>query len=324
MHADSLRPILLEKVLDEPDRFRTLIERHSPYLPVQRYFNNAAEYRASSGRGPMIIAPNFRGDWAYDRALVDGAELFLEHEGFARAAASLFDAEAVRPQIVYTNLTWQLPFDQGGGHTDVPAFRGVDRTRYPIWLLGVMGRSGLFEDERIRIATAVAWFYRGADGGFEYWPDGPDRPPQVHDGDIFNTAIVGDNDRMFHRVRPVGRREDGLLDGMTLDTRLEHVAGDEWMVAELDRKRASISYDQLRISVSWKAQVFRDERERQMVDEHESDLTIDEVLERIYADVDAHGIPFERPRDPLADPDLVDVLSASYGREPTRFTKEAR
>ena len=83
------------------------------------------------------------------------------HEGFRDAAQQIFSAEVVRPQQVYANLTWQLPFAQGPGHTDVPAFRGVDRTEYPTQLLSVMGRSRLFEEHRVRIATAVAWFYEG-------------------------------------------------------------------------------------------------------------------------------------------------------------------
>ena len=81
--------------------------------------------------------------------------------GFATAAREMFDTDCVRPQIVYTNLTWQLPFDQGGGHTDVPAFRGIERTRYPIWILNAMGHSRLFEPERIRIATAVRLVLQG-------------------------------------------------------------------------------------------------------------------------------------------------------------------
>jgi len=80
---------------------------------------------------------------------------------FIEAAAKLVGTRRVRPQAVYSNLTWQIPFDQGAGHTDVPAFRGIDRTRYSIWLLHAMGHPGLFEAERIRIATAVSWFYRG-------------------------------------------------------------------------------------------------------------------------------------------------------------------
>ncbi len=320
----SLRPILIESLLDEPARLRSLIELHSPYLPVQRYFAGNAEYRSSSGQGEvMVIAPNFRGDWAYERPLVEGAELFLEHPKLIEAAGTLFDTDLVRPLAVYTNLTWQLPFHQGAGHTDVPAFRGIDRKRYPIWLLGTMGHSGLFEDERIRIATAVSWFYLGPDGGFEYWPDGPNAAPRILEGKIYNTAIMGDNDRMYHRVRPVGRREDGLLTGMTVDTRLEHAGGDAWRIVEGDRQLAALSYDQLRISVSWKAQIFRNEAERRLVDEHSDDLGFDEVLDRFHADLTRREIAFERPDDPLRDERFIDALRAAYVREPSVFTEAA-
>ena len=309
-------PIHLDRVLDDPSAVRRLLERNAPYYPVQRYVRNDAEHRAISAQGPMIVAPNFRGDWAYDRPLIDGAEIFFEHGGFADAARRLFDTEYVRPQQVYVNVTWQLPFHQGKGHTDVPAFRGVDRTRYPIWFLNVMGRSGLFEEERIRIATAVAWFYRGDDGGFEYWPDGPEQPPRVHQGEIFNTAIVGDNDRMFHRVMPVGRTADGLLSGMTLATRLEHCDGEQWRIAE-GTVLAEPTWDRLRISVSWKALVFRDRAEQRMVDEHTADLAVEAALERIYADLEARGEAFTRPECPLEDPDFVELLSSTYVRDPS-------
>ena len=313
----SLRPILIEDLLDEPARLRSLIELHSPYLPVQRYFAGNAEYRSSSGQGEvMVIAPNFRGDWAYERPLVEGAELFLEHPKLIEAAGKLFDTKLVRPLAVYTNLTWQLPFHQGAGHTDVPAFRGIDRKRYPIWLLGTMGHSGLFEDERIRIATAVSWFYQGSDGGFEYWPDGPEKPARVHEGRIFNTAIMGDNDRMFHRVRPVGSRDDGLLSGMTLDTRLEHAAGDDWQIAEGSEIRARCRYAELRISVSWKAEVFRDDAELRCVDGHGEDLSLDQVLSRFYSDLEERGVAFARPADALSDQGFIDVLSQVYRSAP--------
>jgi hypothetical protein len=320
MSVESLPPIFVDEVFDDPEIVRRLIERHSPYLPVQRYFATEAEFRASSGKGQtMLIAPNFRGDWAYDKPLVDGAEVLLDHPGFAAAAGKLFDCKLVRPQIVYTNITWQLPFDQGGGHTDVPAFRGIERTEYPIWILQMMGHSRLFEEERIRIATAVAWFYGGADGGFTYWPDGPDQPPRIHEGNIFNTAIMGDNDRMYHRVRPVGAREDGLLAGMTLDTRLEHVGDDEWMIADGDARRATLRYDDLRISVSWKAQVFRSELEQQRYDDHTDDLEIDGVFERFYADLDRLGVPHQSSADPLHDVELIELLARTYVHEPTVF-----
>ena len=92
MATPSLPPIFIERVFDDPSIIRSLIERLAPYFPVQRYFASDAEYRAGSGRGhAMIVAPNFRGDWAYDEPLVEGAEVLLDHPGCIKAAGELFD-----------------------------------------------------------------------------------------------------------------------------------------------------------------------------------------------------------------------------------------
>jgi hypothetical protein len=315
-------PIFDDRVLEDPSLVRRLVERTAPHLPVQRYFANDAEYRASSAskdKKPMIVAPNFRGDWAYDRPLVEGVEPLFAHPGFVRNAEKLFGTDRIRPFCVFANITWQLPFNQGDGHIDIPEFRGFDRTRYPTWLLSMMSHSRLFEDERIQIATAVAWFYEGQDGGFQYWPDGPDAPPRIHEGRIFNTAVTGDNEKMFHRVRPVGRRSDGFLMGMTLDTRLEHRGGDDWAIVEQDEELATLDYGQLRISVSWKARAFRSAEEEQRYTDHSADLGLDEVLARFYADLEARGVAFDRPADPLADPAFTDLLSSVYLVTPTVF-----
>jgi len=82
----------------------------------------------------MFIAPWFRGDWAYGEPLIEGAEVFLEHEGFRSAAQEMFEDAVIVPQIVYVNLN--PPIAQvDPGHVDIPAFRGIDRTKYPVWLL---------------------------------------------------------------------------------------------------------------------------------------------------------------------------------------------
>ena len=316
---DFAPPIRIDALLDDPSEVRALLEQHAPYAPVQRYLRSAAEYRNASGTGAQqqIIAPNFRGDWAFEGEVAAGAERFLENEKLMGAAARLFDSPLVRPFAVFSNITWQLPFAQGGGHTDVPAFRGVDRRDTPTWLLTTMGHSRLFEEERIRIATAVAWFYEGADGGFDYWVDGPDAPPTVHEGRISNTAIVGDNDFMYHRVRPVGRREDGMPTGLSLDSRLEHVGGDAWRIVDGDRALAEPTFSALRVSVSWKAYVFRSEEERDRVDAGADRIDLDEVWSRFTTDLEARGVAFERPVEPLTDEAFIDVLSKTYKREPS-------
>jgi hypothetical protein len=50
--------------MDRPELVRELLERTAPHFPVQRYFQSGAEMRAQSGPAALIIAPNFRADWA--------------------------------------------------------------------------------------------------------------------------------------------------------------------------------------------------------------------------------------------------------------------
>lgn len=318
-------PITVEKVLDDPERIRRLIEDNSPYWPVQRYFRSDSENQSASGEKaserPPFTAPVFRGDWYYDRPLIDGIQEIIDHPGFIEAAKQIFNAERVRPFSVYANLTWQLPFDQGGGHVDVPEFRGISRTDYPVWTLALMGHSGLFEAERIEIVTTVAWFYRGSDGGLMYWPDGPNARPSIHEGAIYNTAIVGDNDRMFHRVRPVGSRDKGIVSGLTLDSLLVHRGDGDWEIVEGDPKsgesRAIMRWEDLRISLSWKARVFRDAADEARVAEHSDDIKIDEVFARFYEDLDKRGVAFDQPAQPLKDSVFIDLLTKTYFSEPT-------
>lgn len=322
MRGPCRPPIYLEHALDEPGRVRELVEQTAPHFPVQRYFKSAAEMRSQSGpgeAGAMLIAPNFRGDWFTHDIHVEGVAPILENPKFIEAAGKLFGSELVQPCNVYSNITWQLPFDQGQGHTDVPAFLGIDRTQFPTWFLNAMGHSGLFEEERIDIATAVAWFYEGRDGGFTCWPDGPDRPPRVHEGDIFNTAFVGDNDRMYHRVRPVGARDDGMLMGMSLDTTLEHDGGDRWAIRQDGETRAEIDWSALRISVSWKAYVYRDAEQRSAHEDGRGGLDLDAVLDRFGDDLRSREIAFSSPAEPLHDESFVVLLTESYVKTPTVF-----
>jgi hypothetical protein len=321
-------PVAIDHVLPDPGLARRLAERNAPYWPVQRYFASVDEMRALSdgaagvertqrAGAPMMIGPVFRGDWAYDRPLVDGADIFLHNPGFIEAARAIFGGAVVRPQIVYANLS--LPMLCGdSGHTDVPAFRGVDRTRHPIWLLATMGRSGLFERWRIPIATAVAWFYEGEGGGLCYWPDGPDAAPTIHPPTT-NTALVGDNDHMFHRVESIGGADDEMVRGLTRDSQLVWAGDDTWRAVDAGRVLASYPSRKVRLSVSWKAQILRDEEEARVVDEHLDDLSFEQVVHDFIADLAARDVPVERPVDPLHDPSFITALRQAYRRTPSVY-----
>ncbi len=310
-------PIAIGRVVEDPATIRRLVEARAPYWPVQRYFANDAEYAALSGEtaaAPMIVAPVFRGNWAVEgRADPDVAPL-LAHAPFIDAARRLFDGELVQPTTVYVNLTWQLPFPQGAGHTDIPAFRGLDRTRYPVTWLSIMGLSGLFEDVRLQIATAVAWYYPGADGGFEYWPQGPDAPPRIHEGHIENTAIVGDNDFMWHRVRPTGQPRDGMV-RLSLDSELIR-NGSRWGVRDGERQLGAFDWDALRVSLSWKALVFASDADRRRYEDHTDDIDLAEAIRRFDADLRARGLEPSWPADPVHDPATIRLLTETYVRYP--------
>jgi hypothetical protein len=311
-------PVVLDEAVDDRSNVIGLLAAHQPYWPVQRYFANSAEYAALSGHSEpaaMVIAPVFRGNWATDGEALDGVAPILHSERFATAARRVFGAQIVRPTTVYVNLTWQLPFPQGSGHTDVPAFRGFDRTTYPITFLTIMGLSGLFEDVRVKVATGVAWLYRGGDGGFEYWPEGSSRPSVIHEGAIDNTAIVADNDFMWHRVRPTGRVEDGMV-SLTRDAALSRRDGDTWAITDEGRERAAFPAERLRVSLSWKGIVFDDDADRRRHDEHTDDLDLAEVLRRFVDDFADRDEPLAVPVDPVTDPEFVRMLSFAYVHYP--------
>ena len=307
-------PIVIDRVLPDPSIVRELLVRGAPYWTVQRYVKNLSEMAALSDAGkrgrkdrPMFIAPWFRGNWAYDEPLVEGAEVFLGHRGFRDAAQRMFEGGIIVPQIVYVNLN--PPIAQvDPGHVDIPAFRGIDRTCFPVWLLATMLKSGLFDHWYVPSVTAVAWYYEGEGGGFTYWPDGRDQSP-VSRPCISNSAVVGDNDYMFHRVEAVGPDERTLPKGLTLNSQLCW-SGGGWEVVEQKEVRARYAFEEVRVSISWKAQVFATPEQQAFYHSHEDDLTLDAVVDAFLADLAAKGTPIAPPADPLHDRNFIEALTA--------------
>ena len=222
-------PVTVSGVLDDPELAWRLCQANGPYahvLMLREFAASLDAYREAARRGSpdavgvmvddeLMTMPIYRGDWVSSREVhIDGVDDVLHNERLVAAAQQVFDAEVVRPLIVFSNLTAPMP--QNRKHTDVPTFRGVERSRYPAWVVSAMAASGLFERWRVKVATAVAWYYDGPNGGFSYWPDGGDAP-EVTIEPPSNTAVVGDNDFMYHRVEAVG---DGRFALVPIDSLL--------------------------------------------------------------------------------------------------------
>ena len=281
-----LAPIGIDHVVDEPELIREIARRNGPYFMPARYLIGGETAADARKRTPKVIqdapsyliGPTWRGDWAFDgEILVDEAAPLLHHEGFINAAREMFDCEVVVPEQVFVNLSTPMSA-QPFSHVDIPEFIGVNRHNAPGWFLQAMGSSGLFEDARISIVTAVSWFYHGEHGFFRYWPNGRDEESVRHE-DMWNTAVIGDNDFMHHLVERVGAKDDVSPTGMTINTELDY-DGEAWNIIEQGRTLASFGDDRVRLSLSWKAKVYQDNETFENFCSGIGSLSIDESIAR--------------------------------------------
>ncbi len=304
--------VRLQPAWGDTDAVLSVLRAAGPYRPLARYAASDAERRATSGgSGGGFVPPWFRVDVAaLGAARVDGGDALLHHRPFVDAARRVFGGDpVVEPTTVYVNVMGpcDYPF---APHLDIPVFRGRHPKNTPPWLLQAMQASGLFEAERIRMATAVSWFFDGPGGDFHYWPDGPDADPVVERSPYDDVAIVADNEATFHGVGPVGTAGPSPTD-LTLDAVIEH-GPDGWTVRDGGRDVVTYPDDAARITISWKCEVFADVAERDLVRSGADDLTISAVVGRLHDHLDlsvADG-------DPLDDPDWITAVSAAC--PPTR------
>jgi len=103
-----------------------------------------------------------------------------------------------------------------------------------------------------------------------------------------------------------------MPEGLTRESRL--VRGESgWDVHDADGStRAHFTDDQVRITVSWKADVFADADEEARHDRGDNALTLDTVVEVFQQDLAARGVQVHEPDDPLADQVWIATLAATY------------
>jgi hypothetical protein len=311
--------VRLQPAYDDPQAVRALIDGAGPFWPLARYAASTAELRALGATKPSsFVPPWFRQDFALlGESLIDGADAILHNGRFVEAAHGVYGDDAeVRPTTVYVNMMGATPFPFVP-HFDVPAFRGATRVDYPIWLLQQMRAAGIFEPWRVRIATAVSWFWSGGGGEFHYWPEGAQGRHEVESPPFDNVAIVADNEMTFHGVGPVGGDED-LPTSLTIHAELRR-ADDGWVVFDGGEARCHYPLGSMRTTVSWKADVFADADEMQRADDHVDDLDLASVVDRFRADLHSQGIDTVAPDDPFHDESWVAAISQTYRSAPPRI-----
>ena len=297
-------PVLLTDVIDDVADAVALFESQAPYTPLGGWYNPGADPHARTR--PMW----FQNDWVHADFAAPGSDLFLQNPRYLEAAKAFYGAEVIEPHSVYVNL--MAAIDAGGpAHTDNPRFHGRSRVNTPMWLLRMMLWSELFHDYEIVQATAIWWLNDVEGGGLYYWPDGPDEPPRHHVGSMANTALLGDNHRMFHQVGPVGPFDDGTP-LVTPSAELAPV-GDgsgDWAVTDHGEVAHRAPLESYRLSVLWKADVYLDERERDR--RAANPLSMDDVAEIFNADLASRASDARLDLERLDDISMRAALADAY------------
>jgi hypothetical protein len=180
-----------------------------------------------------------------------------------------------------------------------------------MWLLRSMLWSGLFTRWEIVQSTAIWWLNDVEEGGLAYWAEGPDKPPHRHVGNMANTALIGDNHRMFHQVERVGPFGGGTR---RVTPRAELApAGDgsnAWAVRDRGREVFRAPLSDFRVSVLWKADVYASEEERREVARDQ--LSIEDVARIFDADFAERDEKLRFDLERLEDPAFAAAVAAVY------------
>jgi hypothetical protein len=261
----------------------------------------ARNFRRTGGRFGRSAEPHwilqartsyFRDEYVHGNVIAaPGAELVLGNPALADAARDLYGMRVIVPYIVYGNLL--VPGQELGLHTDVPAFRGADRKEFPLWFLVVMRHSGLFEQWRIPVATAVAFVGECSGGEFAYYPDGPSLPARQIDP-VSGSVVMFDADTIFHGVDRVMGDDSGVRSvNRGKKMRLLNRGDRRWALltnisdptAEESGSHFFYGSDELRFSASWKAYCFSDDGDREAWENHRDDLSKELIVETLVAEL---------------------------------------
>ncbi|MCW1431718.1 hypothetical protein [Novosphingobium sp. JCM 18896] len=296
--AMQSKPVIVDKVFSDPEAFLRLIRSEAPYE------TQAQHDRMGDTMGWTAAFPWFK------RRVTDPG--LLEIPAFVQASKQAFSAGIVRPFMAAINVYG--PMKSGPPHLDGPRYRGLTFESAPIWLLMNMTYSGLFHDWAAPMASGLAWFYDGEGGEFEYWPDGPEGMPARIEPPLDNFGVVSDNEFMWHRVGPIGPAPlQEKLHFRLRPTDLLHFAGDDaWEIRDGDRIVQRLDRHEVRISLLWKAFVFRDETHLASFEDASLNLDLDQVVDIYRTDLSRRGIAIEGPGDPCTDEDWRKTLQAVY------------
>jgi hypothetical protein len=144
-----------------------------------------------------------------------------------------------------------------------------------------------------------------------------ERPP------FGNVAVFADNDRMFHRVGPIGTPTDRLPSGsLSAAAALTHRTDGTWAIEDGDAEIA-LDASRLRVSILWTAMCFDTAEELRMLEDGDDLLTLEQVTETFAHDLAQRGERFELPDDAATTRSGCGSSNASIRCRPSRLPEDA-
>lgn len=287
-----IAPVVVPDVFDDIPAIIDQIARTGPFPsvsggPVERIsaaqsevFANRSKDAEKDGHQPIYRVNFDEGSYAGSPV-----STLLNCEKFRSAASAAFGGAYIGDPL--EGAINVLPPVGGAlaAHTDIPFFVGMEEA--PRWLRLLMIRSGLFEAWRWPLATGLFWLHQGDGGAFEYWDQGPERPPQRLSG-LNNRCLISDNERMFHRVVPVANHAP-------IDLSLEQIQNsvvtrdsrnpDEWSISINGEPLHVFPTEQMRFTILLKAPVFADAAAAASFSSPDHRLDFDAVMEIFLCDL---------------------------------------
>lgn len=302
-----IRPVLYEQAFEDPEAVRRVLQDNGPYAWI------GVPTGSNLQRSDKPLTTWFRETWPAATAGQKGRSLVLDNPLFVQGSRESFVGfEIVRIESTRINLMTPMPAQRP--HFDNPYFRGLDHSNTPYHLLIAMGRSQMFERWAINVSSAVAWLFDGDSGGFTYWPNGPDREPAHVTPPMNNRVLISDNQRMYHRVDAIG--DGAFATPQFYDPRAIMVAhGRDWKILE-DGAEHVLPREQIRISLLWKAVMFRDREAERVHDAHLDDLDLPTAIRILHEAALDRGIRLPIPGDVYTDMTYRRALEEAFPSEP--------
>jgi hypothetical protein len=171
-----------------------------------------------------------------------------------------------------------------------------------------MAASGLFEDWRVAEAGAVFWSYHGRGGAYDYWPDGLDGPMRSEYPPFTNSALVADNNRMYHRIGQIGDPA-AVPPVLSATAQIRHHADHGWIITGTGTSPVRYDDRDIRISILWKAQVRPCPGPESGA---AAPLTPELITEIISADLTRRGVQAPGQVPSMSDQGWLDLVHSTY------------